>query len=116
MPATKTRLTAKTDPEAAELAAAAKVIAREAGLKSAYTTGEGRSFLDHITVAKTRGALVLTKDDGDAVKVTTAKVKAFIAGGKDADTAAVFAALARGLDGMHYGRKTACYALAAAAR
>jgi hypothetical protein len=106
------------DAKAAELATAARDLARAAGLKSAYTSGEGREVLDRFTVERARGALVIAKDSGEPVRVKLTVLRAFVAGEKDDDTRAaakVMAELARDLKGMLYGRKLACFLIARAA-
>jgi hypothetical protein len=121
MPATKTApkvATRKADPEAAALADAARELARAAGLKSAYTAGEGREVLDRFTVDKARGALAISKDTADPVRIKADVLRAFVAGEKTDDTPAVakqMAELASGTKGMLYGRKLGAFLLARAA-
>lgn len=124
MPATATATTDAAaprqpkDPEAAALAAAARNLARAAGLKSGYTSGEGREVLNRFTVEKARGVLVITKNDGEPQRVKLAVLRAFLAGEKTADTrqtAKLMAELARDLKGMLYGRKLAAFLIAHAA-
>jgi hypothetical protein len=107
------------DPEAHALATAAREAARAAGLKSQYTSGEGREVLDRFTVTKApRGVLVITKDGGEPQRVKASVLKALIAGEKNDDTKAaakLMAELARGAKSMLYGRKLAIYLIAAAA-
>ena len=128
MPATTTATTDTTaaapatrqpkDPEAAALATAARDIARAAGLKSAYSSGEGREVLDRFTVERTRGVLAITKDGGEPQKIKLTVLRAFVAGEKDDDTrdaAKLMAELAQGMKGMLYGRKIAAFLVAASA-
>ena len=106
------------DPEATALAAAARDLARAAGLKSGYTSGEGREVLNRFTVEKARGVLVITKDAGEPKRIKLAVLRAFLAGEKGDDTrkaAKLMAELARDLKGMLYGRKLAAFLIARAA-
>jgi len=123
MPATKTTTAPPAvrqpkDPEAAALAAAARDLARAAGLKSAYTPAEARGVLDHVTVEKApRGVLVLARDGVEPQRMRVSVLRAFISGEKTDDTRAaakVMAELARDLPGTVYGRKMAAFLLAAA--
>jgi hypothetical protein len=123
MPATVTTTTdapARTtkDPDATALAAAARDLARAAGLKSAYTSGEGREVLDRFTVERNRGTPVITKDGGDLQRIKLTVLRGFVAGEKDDDSrvaAKLTAALARELKGMLYGRRLACFLITRAA-
>jgi len=108
------------DPEATALATAARDIARTAGLKSAYTSGEGREVIDRFTVEKARGVLVIAKDNGEPQRIKASVVKAFVAGERKGDddtkqAAKLMAELAKDAKSMLYGRKLACYLLARAA-
>src|SRR4051812_37977983 len=92
MPATKTTTAATTDapaekkvrtprdPEASELAAAAQALARANGLKSNYGPLEARGVLDRLAVERVRGAVVISKDGGEPVRVKLAALRAVVAG------------------------------------
>lgn len=120
MPATATASKAvrPKDPEAAALAAAAQKLARAAGLKSAYTSGEGRGVIDRLTVEKARGMLTISKDGGKPVRVKVATLRALLAGDRTDDiraAAKVMADLARDLPGTLYGKKMSAFLLARSA-
>ena len=95
MPATKTITVAGTENKAAKtpkdrqgaaLAAAARDIARAAGLKSGYTSGEGREVLNRFTVERARGVLVIAKDSGEPQRIKASVLRRFVAGEKTNDT------------------------------
>src|SRR4051812_39225075 len=117
MPATATATATKAtrtpkDPEGADLAAAARELARAAGLKSAYTPGEARGVIDHLAVVRKRGVLVISKDGGEPVRVKVATLRALLAGEKDADARAaakVMGDLSRGMPGTLYCRKLGAF-------
>src|SRR4051794_3562697 len=107
------------DPEGSALATVAQELARGAGLKSRYTSGEGRGVLDAFTVTKARGVLTVTRGD-DTHRVKAAALKALVAGERKDDdevkaAAALMRDLSRDLPGTMYGRKTAAFLLARAA-
>jgi hypothetical protein len=111
---TKIRISAKSDPDAAKLATAAKEIARAAGLKSAYLPLEAREVMDHLSVTKARGALLITRDGGEPVRIKTAVLQSYIDGASRdeagvGDAAKAMAEFSRGLEGTLYGRKTAVF-------
>jgi hypothetical protein len=115
---TRKVVTAKSDPDAAALATAARELARAVGLKSAYTAGEAAEVLARFNVAQARGVLVIAKDSGEPVRVRASVLKAFVAGERTDDTRAaakVMADLAKDAKSMLYGRKLAAYLVARAA-
>src|SRR5262249_4369904 len=106
-------VTRKSDPDAAELADAARKIARDAGLKSAYLVSEARGVLDAFTVTKTRGALAISRGD-EKHRVKVADLKSVIAKERGdeqdvKDAAKAMTALSHDLPGTMYGRKTAAF-------
>lgn len=117
MPATMTPPAAARqpkDPDAVTLATAARELARSAGLKSAYTSGEGREVLNRFALKRARGFLTVTKDGGEAQRVRVSEVRAFLQGEGNQEVADLMAALAKDTKGTLYGRKLAAFLLAAA--
>lgn len=107
---------------ATELAQRARDIAREAGLTSAYSSGEASEVLSRFKVERARGGVLLISKGRSRVephRVRTSVLRSYVDGASRDDAAvgevaALMRELGRGVKTMLYGRKLGAFLLALA--
>lgn len=105
-----------------ELAQRARDIAREAGLTSAYSSGEAHEVISRFKVERAPGGVLLVSKGRSRVephRVRTSVLRSYVNGASREDAAVAEVAtlmreLGRGLKTMLYGRKLGAFLLALA--
>lgn len=112
----------QTSSGAKELAARAKDIAREAGLTSAYSSGEAAEVISRFRVERAPGGVLLISKGRSRVepyRVRASVLRKYVNGASRDDAAvsevaALMRELGHGLKTMLYGRKLGAFLLALA--